>query len=173
MFVVTRDDYYRGEEGFFGVIVFGECKVGGYCIVRGGIVIIGVTTICWKGLNAFCAQSSCMMISIVVDWGWNISHKAQETYHKGHQSLHLDLTKPPSTNLLLQQPLKIQLTPNYIATYQNILTLLQLIAHDLSHQRYIYCQECKKYATSPKKLTTRTINTSTLEFATPFATQRQ
>ena len=30
----------------------------GYCIAKGGKVMIGVTFVCWSGLTAFCIQSS-------------------------------------------------------------------------------------------------------------------
>jgi hypothetical protein len=58
LIVVIRDDYYEGEEDFFGIIVLGNVEIRGYCIVSGGIVIIGVISICWRGLMCF-APSHC------------------------------------------------------------------------------------------------------------------
>lgn len=43
--------------------------VYGCCIVRGDTVMIGVTFVCWSGLNAFCVQSSWFMSSTMLVFG--------------------------------------------------------------------------------------------------------
>lgn len=34
-----------------------------------GVLMIGITYVCWNGLNVFCIQSSWFMTSIVVEFG--------------------------------------------------------------------------------------------------------